>query len=82
MKRKLISPNAKCRAIGCRTSVPPYGGYPGMPQSHCPRCGMVTSIARPGVPEFIEPLYPESDLWWRITEYAKALIQKLKHWKD
>jgi len=43
---------------------------------------MVTSIARPGVPEFIEPLYPESDLWWRITEYAKALIQKLKHWKD
>lgn len=65
---ELVSPNAKCRALGCQTHVPWYGGYPGMSQSHCTRCGMRTHYAQEGVEDFVEPHYPESDWYYRWKE--------------
>lgn len=80
MKTKLISPNAKCRILGCRTCVPYYGYYPGMPQSHCPRCGMINSGARDGCEDFCEPLYPESDTYFKIIEWFRA--RKFMFWRN
>lgn len=72
-----VSPNAMCRVLGCRLSVPPWGGYPGMPQSHCPRCGMRTSLARKDVPEFMVPLYPEWDGLFRLFEWLGLCKRKV-----
>ena len=70
MKTKIISPNAKCRIKGCHGYVPSYGGYPGMPQSRCTRCGMKNSghAGYDKAPDFDEALYPESDWFYRIIE--------------
>lgn len=63
-QNKLISPNPTCRRIGCQTTVPSDGGYPGMPQSHCYRCGMKTCYAADWVKEdFALPIRPEINLW-------------------
>jgi len=57
------STNTKCLKRGCQTSIPWYGHYPGLSQSHCCRCGMITYHADKErlstLPDFVEPLYPE-----------------------
>jgi hypothetical protein len=69
--RNLTSTNAKCRVLGCQTSVPHYSnGFPGMPQSHCTRCGLITWNAASYCSDYSEPLYPESDLLYRGIEWA------------
>lgn len=73
---KLVSPKARCRVLGCRHSVPYYGGYPGMPQAHCPHCGMKNSCAATGCPDFTEPLYPEADWHWKLIEWVLKLFRK------
>lgn len=78
MKRPhLVSPNAKCRVLGCYAHVPPWGGYPGMLQSHCPRCGMITWWAADFCEDFTTPNYPESDWLYRVIEwFQKRLFKK------
>lgn len=77
-RRGLISPNAKCRDIGCRTYVPSYGYYAGLPQSHCTRCGMICWNAIEQCPDFCEPIYPESDTWYRFVEWFNEKILRNK----
>ena len=55
------SPKARCRLKGCLHYVPPEGYYYGMPQSHCPRCGMKTWCASKECSDFEEPSYPLPD---------------------
>ena len=57
--RNLTSPNPTCRRVGCQSCVPPQGHYAGLPQSHCPRCGMKTGHAVDRCPDFVTPIYPE-----------------------
>ncbi len=80
MKTELISPNAKCRILGCRTCVPYYGCYPGMSQSHCSRCGMINSNACDGCEDFCEPLYPEPHTYFKIIEWFRA--RKFMFWRN
>jgi len=72
------SPNAKCRTIGCQTSVPSYGCYPGLPQAHCTRCGARTRDAAWDCKEFIEPHYPEGDGLYLFFEKIDQLLAFLK----
>lgn len=71
----LVSKNAKCRVLGCTSSIPWYGAFPGMPQSHCPRCGMITWQASDGCADFVQPLHPEPDLLYRVVEWFRRLSQ-------
>lgn len=75
---ELVSPNETCRRYGCLLCIPSFGSYPGMPQSHCPRCGMRNWSAHDQCPDFIEPLYPdcpasESDGYW---VHLRGVIEK------
>ena len=78
---KPVSPNAICRAKGCRASVPPWGWYPGLTQSHCPRCGMITYAAAEGLPDFKEASYPEWDgfarLWEKVTRFIGTVRKNI-----
>lgn len=67
--KNLKSPNPTCRRIGCQDYVPCYGGYPGMPQAHCYRCGMITSNAVAFCEDFVEPIEPEIYLFDRIMNW-------------
>jgi hypothetical protein len=80
-----VSPNAKCRVLGCRAHVPHYGCYPGLPQAHCTRCGMKTWNADPKESlNFVEPNYPENDLFYVLLELAQNLylkiLNKVRRW--
>jgi hypothetical protein len=57
---KLVSRHPFCRRWGCIDHVPAGGGYPGLPQSHCYRCGMINGHADkyryPSLPDYDEPI--------------------------
>lgn len=74
---KLKSPKARCRLLGCMTQVPPEGYYSGMPQSHCPRGGMKTSLAAEGNPNYSEPTYPIPDWPFMLVEKLIAIPRRI-----
>lgn len=78
--KKLISPNLTCRKLGCQDTVPSYGGYPGLPQSHCCRCGMKTGYADPilDLPDFEKPTYPYTRLCDSMAEWFRKLFKNEK----
>jgi len=78
MKSDIISPNAKCRVKGCQGHVPSYGGYPGMPQSRCTRCGvkLKSHSYYDKVSDFEDPSYPECDWFYRIIELFKRKVNE------
>jgi len=74
MKAPLVSLNPTCRRIGCQTYVPSGGGYPGMTQSHCYRCGMRTGHAADFCKDFEEPIQPEVHLYDRVVAFFRRVF--------
>lgn len=77
---KLVSRNAKCRAVGCQHSVPYYGCYPGLPQSRCCRCGikLPSHFDFKNAPLYDEPTYPEGDGFYIFLENVVNFFNKVK----
>lgn len=75
-RRALVSPNPTCRRTGCLDHVPSGGGYPGMSQAHCYRCGMVTSRANDTCADFAKPIAPEIALTDVIADIWRGLFNR------
>lgn len=82
---KMVSKNPWCRVFGCQNFVPSGGGYPGLPQSHCYRCGLVNSNADIGrclSMEFQEePIYQADifdKLMWKIAGFIERRRKRAK----